>query len=134
TLAKRIQKEISNKLSDFNADKSVNLTTSTRFIYTRNFKTMNTVSVKIYEDKLYKLRDLQKCMPDLPSWYDKWKEQKKKNKKKVYNFFNLYNLLITRLGDLEKLQELRDFNCHGYRELMCFLYRNFAMQSLFNRR
>ncbi|SHH55931.1 hypothetical protein, partial [Tepidibacter thalassicus] len=55
TLARRIQKEISNKLSCFNADKSVNLTTSTRFIYTRNFKTMNTVSVKIYEDKLYKL-------------------------------------------------------------------------------
>ncbi|SHK41754.1 helix-turn-helix domain-containing protein, partial [Tepidibacter formicigenes] len=27
-------------------------------------------------------------------------------------------------------QELRDFSCHGYRELMCFLYRNFAMQSL----
>ncbi|SHK50330.1 hypothetical protein [Tepidibacter formicigenes] len=132
TLARRIQKEISNKLSDFNADKSVNLTTSTRFLHTYNSKTMDIVSTKIYKNKLYELRELQKWMPKLPNWYDKWKEQKKKNKgkKKVYNFFNLYNLLVTRLGDLEKLQELRNFSCHGYRELMCFLYRNFAMQSL----
>lgn len=132
TLAKRIQKEISNKLSDFNADKSVNLTTSTRFLYTYNSKTMNMVESKVYQDKLYELRDLKNYLPELPNWYDKWKEQKKKNKgkKKVQNFFNLYNLLQTRLGDLEKIQELRDFSCHGYRELMCFLYRNFAIQSL----
>ncbi|WP_248480885.1 hypothetical protein [Tepidibacter aestuarii] len=131
-LAKRIQKEISNKLSDFNADKSVNLTTSTRFLYTYNSKTMNMVTAKVYEDKLYELRDLQQWMPELPNWYDKWKNQKKKNKgkKKVHNVFNLYNLLQTRLGDLEKIQELRDYSCHGYRELICFLYRNFAIQSL----
>lgn len=132
TLAKRIQTEISNKLSDFNADKSVNLTTSTRFIHTYNSKTMGGVSAKIYEDKLYELRDLKNYLPELPSWYDKWKEQKKKNKgkKKVHNFFNLYNLLETRLRDLEKIQELRNYSCHGHRELICFLYRNFAMQVL----
>lgn len=132
TLSKRIQKEISKKLSDFNADRAVNLTTSTRFIHTYNSKTMDLVSAKAYKDKAYELKELKEWLPELPSWYDKWKEQKKKNKgkKKVYNFFSLYNLLETRLKDLEKIQELRGFSCHGYRELICFLYRNFAIQSL----
>lgn len=133
SLAKRIQKEISNRLSDFNADRAVNLTTSSRFINTYNSKTMEKVTAKIYENKLYELRELQQWLPDLPSWYEKWKEDKKSNAdkpKKIHNVFNLYNLLKTRLSDLETLQEMREFNCHGHRELMCFLYRNFAMQSL----
>lgn len=131
SLAKRIQKEICKKLADFNADRSVNLTTSTRFLNTYNSKTMEKVTGKIYKDKLYELRELQNYLPELPSWYEKWKADKKdkpKKKKKIVNIFNLYSLLTSRLYDLEKIQELRNFSCHGYRELICFLYRNFAMQ------
>lgn len=49
-----------------------------------------------------------------------------KASKKVGRIFNIYTLHYERLKDLERLQQFRFFNgddCHGYREIMCFLFR-----------
>lgn len=131
-LAKRVQKHLTAELKEFNADRSSNLTTLTRFIHTHNSKNMGKVSVKTYKNISYELRELQEWLPPLPSWYEKWKKNKKNkkenNKGKVTRLHTEYSLLIARVKDLEKLQELRNFKCYGYREVMCFLYRNFVIQ------
>lgn len=139
-LAKRIQKHITKELKEFNADRSVNLTTMTRCTMSVNSKTGNQVKYKVH-NKTYFLSDLREYLPELPEWYGEWKEKKKKGKSKGVKHLFAHNtdndkirevrefsLLKARLQDLEKLQELRDYKCYGKREIMCFLYRNFAIQ------
>ncbi|MCY6372764.1 helix-turn-helix transcriptional regulator [Clostridium ganghwense] len=132
TLAKRVQKHITSQLKEFKADRSVNLTTLTRFIHTQNSKNMGEVSIKTYKNISYELRELQEWLPSLPSWYEDWKNKKKNkdsNKKaRVTRLHNEYTLLKARVEDLEKLQELRSYKCYGHREVMCYLYRNFVIQ------
>ena len=131
-LAKRVQKHLTLQLKEFKADKSANLTTLTRFIHTHNSKNMRKVSVKTYENVSYELKELQEWLPPLPRWYEKWKDNKgnKDNKRvgSVTRLHNEYSLLVSRVKDLEMLQELREYKCYGYREVMCFLYRNFVIQ------
>lgn len=39
---------------------------------------------------------------------------------------NIYTLHYGRLQDIQKLQELRHYDCIGHRELMCFLFRYYS--------
>lgn len=52
---------------------------------------------------------------------------KRKQPAKVKNLYNDHSLYYARAMDLEKLIEIRDGACTGYRELILFLYRYFYL-------
>lgn len=58
---------------------------------------------------------------------DKTKKNKLAKERKIYNFYNLHSLHYARLKDIEKLQKLREGNCEGHREFLCFLYRYYSL-------
>lgn len=49
----------------------------------------------------------------------------KTKKNKPINLFNVFTLYRSRVYDIEKLIELRDYEVEGYRNFILFLYRNF---------
>jgi len=75
-------------------------------------------------------------LPDLPNWYEGWKQRKdKKKKSKGPPPSSLKSFLEHRLKDLEELQMLRftgedyKLGSRDYRELLTYLYRLTAVQS-----
>ena len=64
---------------------------------------------------------------ELKNSKNKTKKQIKTNResRKVQTFMSLHNLHFKRMSDIEKLIELKEGNCEGTREFMCFLYRYF---------
>jgi len=82
--------------------------------------------------KVYDIQDMiESVLPPLKYTKEEWqkiKAKKRKSKKdrqaqKVIGMYNLHALNFARLQDLEKLVELREGQCKGMREIMCFLYR-----------
>ena len=60
-------------------------------------------------------------LPNLPSWYDEWKDKPKKQKKpRTYKDGSLEALCKRRIHDLEELQK-RGYGV-GFREKLCWLY------------
>ena len=101
-----------------------------RFLYNseKEFK----FEIKKESIKVYEMKELAKIMlPSLPYSKDEWEKirtakrqtKKVKESKKELALFNLHTLHWARLQDIQTLQRLREGNCKGYRELMCFLYR-----------
>ncbi|RBW67284.1 replication protein [Bacillus taeanensis] len=84
-----------------------------------NSKNGEVVSAQYRHDYRYRLRDIQQeYLPELtPS------PKKKGRKPKILQLHNIYRLHHSRLQDLIKLVELRNYDVQGYRELICFLYR-----------
>ena len=74
-------------------------------------------------DYLYELREIQnEYMPELSE-----KALKKRGRpKKVLFVHRERSLYYTRLQDLIKLCELREYNLKGHRELILFLYRYYS--------
>lgn len=64
----------------------------------------------------------------LPDWYGEYKEKqsKKRKQKKISLRKNTTSFLSNRMDFLEKLRDTTD--CRGRREIMTFLYWNFALQ------
>jgi hypothetical protein len=89
-----------------------------------NSKNGSEVQAEYRHNQRYELRQIQfDYLPDLTDVIKANKRSKPGRKKKVVHLFNIYKLHFTRLQDLVKLVELRDYDIHGYRELVCFLYR-----------
>ena len=75
-----------------------------------------------FSPKVYTLRELQTDL--LPPWE---KAIRKANRNgKVVKFRNEYTLNLDRLKDFETLQSIRE---EGYREILCYLYRNYCLLS-----
>ena len=76
----------------------------------------------LFSPKVYTLRELQTDL--LPPWE---KAIRKANRNgKVVKFRNEYTLNLDRLKDFETLQSIRE---EGYREILCYLYRNYCLLS-----
>lgn len=92
-----------------------------RIAGSRNSKNGEEVTIHHRHNHKYSLRQLQHdYLPDL----EPKKGQAPKGKKaKVHRLFNLYTLHHDRIEDLQRLIELRNSDCEGQRELICFLYR-----------
>lgn len=85
-----------------------------------NSKNGEMVHVQYRHSHRYTLKQIQNdYLPEL--------KKKSKNstgqKSKIIRLFNLYTLHKDRLDDLKKLIRLRDYDCEGHREKICFLYR-----------
>jgi len=82
------------------------------------------VQAQYRHDYRYELKQVQfDYLPDLNEVVHPPGKKKKGRKKKVVHLFNIYRLYHTRLLDLVKLVELRNYDVEGYRETICFLYR-----------
>lgn len=76
----------------------------------------------LFNPTVYTLRQLQNEL--LPPWE---KQLRKANKNgKVVKIRNIYTLNLDRLHDFEILQNIRE---EGYREILCYLYRNYCLLS-----
>ena len=93
----------------------------------KNTKSNTLANIYSYTDEKYRLDEIiEEFLPDLK--IVKKKKEKKNTKlnnkqKKIAFFYTTYSLHYARLMDIVKLQELRQGNCTGQRELICFLYR-----------
>jgi hypothetical protein len=101
--------------------KSVDPTRVFRMAGSVNSKNGKEVIVDYKHDHRHRLRDLQ--AEYLPELSPKNQVKKSDHKSKVIHLHNIQNLHYTRLQDIVKLAELRNYDVTGYRELLCFLYR-----------
>lgn len=144
----KIQNSFHNRFKEFGADsQSIDAVHVLRLAGTKNSKTnkfsrflFNSKTQYRYEAikesiRIYNIQNLSKIMlPDLPHSKEDWIKIKnsKKETKKVINakkelaLYNLHTLHYSRLKDIELLQKIRDGNCMGHREIMCFLYRYYS--------
>lgn len=124
--SKRLLKKIANAINDklpLELNSSVQaLTTSGRIIDSINTKNMKKVQAKVLNPNKYILRQLQKKFLDEYEWI---KNIKKANSR-VVAIQNCYTLNLARLRDLEKIQRIRE---DGYKEYLCYLYRNYCLLS-----
>ena len=108
-------------LKEFGADRqALDATRILRIPGSINPKTHTEVKIIDNYDYLYELREIQnEYMPELSE-----KALKKRGRpKKVLFVHRERSLYYTRLQDLIKLCELREYNLKGHRELILFLYR-----------
>lgn len=114
-----VSNEIAGRLKEYGAS-AQGPTTYGRIEGSINSKNGAEVSNILFNPKVYTLRQLQKEL--LPPWE---KAIKKANKNgKVVKFRNEYTLNLDRLKDFETLQSIRE---EGYREILCYLYRNYCL-------
>ncbi|NFG60036.1 hypothetical protein FC778_15300 [Clostridium botulinum] len=87
-----------------------------------NSKSGAVIKNMIFNPIVYTLRELQNSL--LPSWE---KEVNRANRNgKIVKLRNAYTLNLDRLHDFEKIQTIRE---EGYREILCYLYRNYCLLS-----
>lgn len=121
-LYKLVGEQIASKLEGLGATAQP-ATTYARIEGSLNSKNNKKINSIIFNPVVYKLRELQKML--LPEWK---KDIKKANRKVVY-MPNAYQLNLDRLADLEKIQTIRG---NGYRECLCYLYRNYCLLANMN--
>ena len=91
-----------------------------RLAGTRNSKSGKLVTVEYKHDFVYDLEALKnEYLPEIK----KEKRATKSHSKKIEHLFNIYTLHYSRLIDLYKLIQLRNYDMTGYRETSLFLYR-----------
>ena len=121
-LINKVAKAINRKLPiELNSSVQA-LTTYGRIIGSVNTKNNSKVRVEIINPNKYVLRDLQNSLLEQPEWLVKVK----KANSKVVGIQNPYSLNLARLKDFEKIQKIRQT---GYREILCYLYRNYCLLS-----
>lgn len=118
-----VQRYLYNQLKEFGADaNALDPTRVLRIIGTINSKSNTCVKVLDTYEYEYSLREIQEqYLPDI--------SQKKKNKgrpKKIVSIFTEYSLYYSRIRDIVKICELRNYDVKGYREIILFLYRYFS--------
>jgi hypothetical protein len=116
-----LENNFAEKLSKIGADKkATDAARIFRLAGSVNAKNGETVQVEYRHEYRYNLRQLQQdYLPEL----NPDRQKKKGRPKKVVQLHNVYRLHFTRLRDLAKLLELRNYDVTGYRETICFLYR-----------
>lgn len=120
-LWKAVQTYFYKQMEYVGADKkSIDPTRVFRISGSVNSKNGKEVVVEYQHHHRYILRELQaEYLPELtPS-----QMKKGGGKSKVVRLHHVRNLHFSRLLDLVKLAELRQYQLKGYRELFCFLYR-----------
>ncbi|MGL4772212.1 MAG: hypothetical protein ACRC2K_01485 [Clostridium sp.] len=142
----RIQSTIQERFLKYGADtQSIDAVHVLRLAGTKNSKT-NRFARYIYNSKgefefekskesirIYTIKNIGDIiLPSLPDFKKEEKvkkstqEDKKKNSRVDLDFFNIHTLHYSRLNDIEKIQQLRNGECIGKREIMCFLYRYYS--------
>ena len=122
-----IEKFLYNKMEWLGADaKCLDATRVLRVIDSINSRNNNKVKVLDYYEYDYSIDEiLENYIPEIRK-YKKSKKKKKGRPKKFVSLYNLYHLYASRIADIEKLCELRNYNMTGYRETTLFLYRYFG--------
>lgn len=116
-----VSESIANNLKEFGATPQAP-TTYGRIEGSINSKDNSVIKNMIFNPKIYTLRELQNEL--LPKWE---RAVKKLNRNgKVVRIRNVYTLNLARLRDFEKIQSIRE---EGYREILCYLYRNYCLLS-----
>ena len=123
---KKVGEAIAEKLKEFGASAQPS-TTFARFVGCENTKTGDTIKYIIKNKYKYNLRDLQNTFLNITKFIKP--KNNIKTQKNVIKFFNLYTLNLSRLQDLEKIQRIRQ---EGYREILCYLYRNYCLKAGFD--
>ena len=131
-----VQNAIFEALKDFNKDfnilkadkNAVDCARVLRLVGTVNTKN-NTVCTleEVYEENNYTLTEIvEEYFPHINSIKNKEKKSRTKKERKVRALYNIYTLHFARLEDIQTLQELRNGECEGMREFMCFLFRYYS--------
>ena len=122
-LWKAIEEYLYKNLKEFGADrKALDCTRVLRAIGTINSKSNTEVKILDFYNYRYDLREIQKeFLPELVP-----KKGQKGGKKKVYYVHRERSLYHSRLLDLAKLCNIRNYNLRGNRELILFLYRYYS--------
>lgn len=118
-----IQRYLFNELKEFGADaNALDPTRVLRIVGTLNSKSGTCVEVLDAYDYEYSLKEIQQeYLPEIA--------QKKKSKgrpKKMVSLFTEYSLYYSRVKDITKICELREYDMKGHREITLFLYRYFS--------
>lgn len=122
-----IEKFLYSKIEWLGADaKCLDATRVLRVIDSINSRNNNKVKVLDQYEYNYSIDEiLENYIPEIRK-YKKSKKKKKGRPKKIVSLYNLYHLYASRIADIEKLCELRNYNMTGYRETTLFLYRYFG--------
>ncbi|MGL5752795.1 MAG: helix-turn-helix domain-containing protein, partial [Paraclostridium sp.] len=118
-----VQRYLYNVLKPFGADaNALDPTRVLRIVGTMNSKSGTCVEVLDAYDYEYSLKEIQQeYLPEI--------SEKKKGKgrpKKMVSLFTEYSLYYSRVKDITKVCELRDYDMEGHREVTLFLYRYFS--------
>ncbi|MGL4741847.1 MAG: hypothetical protein ACRC41_13720 [Sarcina sp.] len=123
-LAKRLKKL---NFNGFELDEScTDVTRVFRLPGTINTKSKAYAEIIEINDNVYRLDELKK------EYFKYVPKTTRKRKARVLNItagqkgLNIHELHWKRREDIERLQNIRNGECNGYRELMCFLYRYYA--------
>lgn len=119
-----IERHIYNQLKEFGADpNALDPTRVLRVVDSINTKSNTRVKILDYNEYVYTLREIQEeYLPELKPK----KEKSKGRPKKIVSLFNEYNLYYSRVLDIAKLCELRNYDLKGHREVILFLYRYYT--------
>ena len=118
-----VQRYLFNELKKFGADaNALDPTRVLRIVGTMNSKSGTCVEVLDAYNYEYSLREIQdEYLPEIA--------QKKKSKgrpKKMVSLFTEYSLYYSRVMDITKICELREYDLEGHREVILFLYRYYS--------
>ena len=120
-LWKALQNHFYKQMEYVGADKtSIDPTRVFRVAGSTNSKNGKEVIIEYRHDYRYVLRELQaEYLPELAPR----KLRNPGRKPQIVHLYNVRNLHYSRLLDIVKLAELRNYDLKGYREIICFLYR-----------
>ncbi len=118
-----VQRYLFNSLKQFGADaNALDPTRVLRIVGTINSKSGTCVEVLDEYDYEYYLREIQEeYLPEIVR-----KEKSKGRPKKMVSLFTEYSLYYSRVMDITKICELRNYDVEGHRETILFLYRYFS--------
>lgn len=119
-----VQRYVFNTLKEFGADaNALDPTRVLRIVGTMNSKSGTSVKVLDEYDYEYSLREIQEeYLPEInPN-----KKKSKGRPKKIVSLFTEYSLYYSRLMDISKICELRNYDVEGHREVILFLYRYYS--------
>ena len=119
-LWKAVQEYFYNQLKSLGADRqALDATRILRVPGSINSKTKSVVNILDEYDYVYDLREIQKeFLKELRPY-----EKKKGRPKKVNYIYRERSLYYSRIQDIIKLCELREYDLKGHREIILFLYR-----------
>lgn len=99
-----------------------------RLVETKNTKSKTKCKTLEINKKIYRLDEIiEGYFPELQIIERKTKKSKTEKEKKVVNLYNVYSLHYARLLDVVELRDIRNGECKGHREFMCFLYRYYSI-------
>ncbi|MGV3027025.1 DNA-binding response regulator [Clostridium thermobutyricum] len=99
-----------------------------RLVETTNTKSKTICEIIEINEITYRLDKLiEDYFQELKIVKNKSKKNKTLEEKKIVNLFNIHNLHYSRLLDIIRIRDIRNGECEGHREFMCFLYRYYSI-------